>query len=111
MEPASVPVWQHCFRLWGVPGAAQGHAVILPDSLLQHSCPGRLQALEQRVASVAADFKAAHIAETLWGFGTLQHALSPATIELLLHHISQAEASPQLSALPLRALHHDQFGG
>ena len=61
------------------------------------------------MASAAADFKAAHMAETLWGFGTLRHALSPATLELLLHHVSQAEASLQLPTLPCHAFHHDPF--
>ncbi len=52
-----------------------------------------MQALEQRCASAAEDFKAAHIAETLWGFGTLRHAPSLDTVAQLLCSISQTEVS------------------
>lgn len=50
-----------------------------------------VQALERRTAAAAADFKAAHIAETLWGFGTLRHVPAPATLALLLQGVLASE--------------------
>lgn len=54
---------------------------------------GHRQALEQHIAAAAGDFKSAHIAETLWGFGTLRHVPAPATLALLLQGVLESEVS------------------
>ncbi len=49
------------------------------------------QALERRIAGSAPDFKAAHLAEALWGFGTLGHTPRPETLQLLLAGVAASD--------------------
>lgn len=52
-----------------------------------------MQALERRIEAAAEDFKAAHVAEALWGFGTLRHVPSQPTVAVLLQRVVESEVS------------------
>ncbi len=48
------------------------------------------QALEARIAHGSGDFKAAHLAEVLWGLGTLGHVPGAPVFPLLLERVAAA---------------------